>query len=97
MAVIETLTFRLADGATIDDFLAADRRVQTEFAYRQAGLLRRTTARADDGAWIVIELWDDAEAADTARSSAESDDAVAAFVALLDAASVVRRRYETLD
>ena len=44
MPVIETMTFRLAPGADEQAFLDADRRVQTDFAYRQPGLMRRTTA-----------------------------------------------------
>src|SRR5271165_1162521 len=55
--MIEIMNFRLAPGADEEEFKAADRRVQTRFAYRQAGLLRRTTARSDDGDWVVIALW----------------------------------------
>src|SRR5262245_44247260 len=56
VAVIETMTFRLRDGADEAGFRAADQRLQTEFAYQQPGLLRRTTATGDDG-WIVVDLW----------------------------------------
>ncbi len=44
MAVIETMMFRLVDGADEGAFLAVDKRLQTEFAYQQPGLLRRTTS-----------------------------------------------------
>jgi hypothetical protein len=63
-AVIEIMRFRLPPGADEAAFLAADRRVQEEFAYHQPGLLRRTTARGQDGGWIVIDLW---------RSAADAD------------------------
>ena len=49
--------------------LALDRRLQTEVAYQQPGLLRRTTARGEDGSWLVIQLW---------RSDAEVERLIAA-------------------
>ena len=51
MAVIETMTFRLRLGVDEAEFLGVDKRLQSEFAYQQPGLVRRTTARSDDGAW----------------------------------------------
>ena len=60
MAVIETMTFRLVEGADESAFLLVDKRLQTEFAYQQPGLVRRTTARGVDaqaGEWVVIDLW----------------------------------------
>ena len=53
--VIETTIFLVDDDAA---FAEADARYQQEVAYQQPGLLRRTTARADDGEWIVITIWD---------------------------------------
>lgn len=99
MAAVETLTFRLAAGADEDAFLAADRRVQTEFAYRQPGLLRRTTARStsDEGGWIVIDLWASAADADACDARWPADPAAGAFMAFVDPSSVVSARYETLD
>jgi hypothetical protein len=95
--MIEIMTFRLAPGAAEDAFRAADRLVQTDFAYRQPGLLRRTTARADDGSWIVIDLWRSAADADATDARWDADPVTAAFMALLDGASVRTERYATLD
>ena len=97
--VIETLTFQLAPTTDEADFLAVDRRVQTEFAYRQPGLLRRTTARSarGDGSWIVVDLWESTEAADACDARWGSDPVAQAFMALVDAKSVRTARYETLD
>lgn len=95
--MIETVTFRLAPDTDEAVFLDADRRVQTEFFYRQPGLLRRTTARDRHGEWIVIVIWrseDDAEAA-TRRS--EHDPATSELMALVDRATVQTRRYSPLD
>ena len=95
--LIETMTFRL--GPTTDEaaFLEADRRVQTEFAYRQPGLLRRTTARSEDGEWTVIDVWHSVGDADACAERWDGDPIAAAFVALVDRASVRTQRYTTLD
>ena len=93
--IIEHHTFRLAEGVDDEAFLGADRRVQTEFSPFRAGFVRRTTARAADGQWLVETLWgtpDDAEAA------ARSDDPVMrAFLDCIDAGSASVRHYTTLD
>jgi hypothetical protein len=96
-AVIEIMRFRLPPGADEAGFLAADRRVQEEFAHHQPGLLRRTTARGQDGGWIVIDLWRSAADADACDVRWEADPVTQAFMALLDRSSVTTERYEQLD
>jgi hypothetical protein len=95
--VIEITAFRLAPGTGEESFLAADRRMQTEFVYLQPGLVRRTTARSDDGDWAVVVMWRSKSDADAAARAAEGDDASAAFAACVDATTVRIKRFETLD
>jgi hypothetical protein len=97
VAVIELLMFRLAPGTDEAAFLAADRRVQTDFAYRQPGLVRRTTARGGDGEWVVVDLWRSAADADACDAAWGADPVSAEFMALVDGDSVRTQRYETLD
>jgi hypothetical protein len=97
MAVVETLTFRLAAGADDAALLAADRRLQTEFVYHQPGIVRRTTARNDDGEWFVVTLWVSDADFDAAGARGRTSPEVADFVALLDESSVRTSRYTTLD
>jgi hypothetical protein len=94
--VIEIMRFRLASGVDEAEFLVADRRVQQEFAYQQPGLLRRTTARGEDGAWIVIDVWRSAADADACDARWERDSATRAFMALVDRGSVSTERYAPL-
>jgi hypothetical protein len=68
-----------------------------EFAYHQQGLVRRTTARSDDGEWIVVDLWQSASDADACAQRWERDPVVAEFVALVDGRSVRTQRFTTLD
>jgi hypothetical protein len=95
--MIEIMKFRLAPGTDRDAFLEADRRVQTDFAYHQPGLLRRTTAWGPDGGWMVLDFWQTAEDADACAARWGDDPVTAGFMALLDAASVRTERYTTLD
>lgn len=67
--LIENATFKLADGISVDEFLAVDARFQEDFAYQQKGFLRRTTARSDDGTWLVVNLWDSLESADAPKNT----------------------------
>jgi hypothetical protein len=97
MAVIETTTLRLADGVDDATLLAADEKVRTGFLYQQPGLVRATTARGDDGQWIVVVLWASDDDADAAAARAETDPAYAALTALVDGATLHRRRYTTFD
>jgi hypothetical protein len=95
--VIEIMSFRLSPGTSEAAFLAADRRVQEEFARRQPGLLSRTTARGEDGGWIVIDLWRSAADADACDTRWEHDPVTQGFMALLDRSSVTTERYEQPD
>ncbi|HEX3460291.1 MAG TPA: hypothetical protein VHT49_05265 [Acidimicrobiales bacterium] len=94
---IEIMTFRLRPGTTKAEFLVADRRVQTEFAYQQPGMIRRTTGCNPDGSWVVIDLWASPSDAANYVDDWNQDPAPRAFMALVDEASVVTQSYESLD
>jgi hypothetical protein len=95
--VIEITTFRLTEGTDVEAFLAADAAAQTGFFYAQPGIVRRTTARGDDGAWVEVTLWGSVEDADAAAERATDDPTAAALLALRDPRSVERRRYTELE
>ena len=95
--MIEVITFRLGGGTGEASFLAADDAFRTEFLYAQRGLARATTARGADGEWIVILIWATEADADAATVAAETDPAATRFFGLVEAASLGRRRYATLD
>jgi hypothetical protein len=95
--VIEILVFRLANGVGEDAFLAADKRVQVEFAYHQPGLLRRTIARAADGDWLVVDLWRSADDADASEERWDRDPVCQEFMGLIDRSTVRSRRYFELE
>lgn len=95
VAVIEITTFR-TEGAEAA-FLAADRRVQEDFAYQRVGLLRRTLARGAGDQWAVVQLWWTAENADAAVSDGEHDEAVQAFRSHVVEGTWEVQRFTTLE
>jgi hypothetical protein len=86
--LLETTTFRLADGVDEAAFLAADEALQADLSPRR-GFVRRTTARGEAGEWLVLTMWWSAEVADAAPPAIPSE--------LVDPASVRRARFSTLD
>jgi hypothetical protein len=95
MAVIETTTFRLANGVDEAEFLEFDEQVRTGFLYHQPGFVRATTARGDGGAWIVVVMWATDDTADAALAAGTNDGTMQRFTDLVDDAE--RKRYSTID
>ena len=95
--VIEILTFRLASGVDVAAFVALDARVQTEVAYQQPGLLRRTTGRNGEGRWLILQVWASTEAAAAGRDALTESAVWAGLDAMIDADSVHLERFEGID
>ncbi|MBV9410394.1 MAG: hypothetical protein JO148_02260 [Acidimicrobiia bacterium] len=93
--VIETTTFRLADGVDEAAYREFDEQVRTGFLYHQPGIVRATTARGDDNEWIVIVVWTSDADADAALEVGTKDGTMQRFTALTSGAD--RRRYSTFD
>ncbi len=97
MAVIEITTFRLAEGADEEGFLLADKKVQAEVAVLADGFLRRTTARGDDGEWLVSTLWRSRADLDAASGVIAAAAAAVEFAGFVDPLTIVRRSFGTLE
>jgi len=71
--VIEWAPFRLADGVTEDQLLAAARQLQDVFLAHQPGFVRRELLRGTGGGWVDLVEWSDRATAEAAvRAAAES-------------------------
>jgi quinol monooxygenase YgiN len=95
--MIEVMRFRLAAGTGDERFRQADRTLQTELAYHEDGLLRRTTARSGAGEWVVIEVWESDAQADASAAHRAAHPLYAEFLLMIEPASVRTDRYLTLD
>jgi hypothetical protein len=94
--IIDVSTFRLEADTTEDDFLAADRRWQTELVPTRDGFVRRTTARRD-GEWIAITLWATEADAAAFETDTATHEVRRAFDRHIAAESRRAVRYDTLD
>ena len=83
--LIEVRTFRLAGDE--EAFVAADKAEQHALCVRNRGLIRRTTARGEDGEWVVLTLWDNRAAVEEPGEK---------LAGLIDRASVDVRFYEDI-
>ena len=63
MAVLEVETFTLVTGIDALAFRTLDEQMQEWCYVNRQGLARRTTARAEDGTYVVITLFGDASQA----------------------------------
>lgn len=83
--IIEVRTFR----TTCDEetFLTADHQEQHDLQVRNRGLVRRSTARGDNGEWLVLTLWGSREAI---------EEPSAALSACIDGASIAVDVYEDI-
>jgi hypothetical protein len=61
--VVEWAPFRLVEGVSERDLLAASETLQREFLARQRGFVRRELLRAADGQWSDLVHWEDERAA----------------------------------
>ena len=86
MAVLEIETFTLHSGVETSAFRALDEQMQEWCYVNRAGLARRTTARNDDGTYVVITLFGDASQAD-ATYYTSSDSVVSAWSAAITESS----------
>ena len=63
MAVLEVETFTLVTGIDALAFRTLDQQMQEWCYVNRPGLARRTTARAEDGTYVVITVFGDASQA----------------------------------
>ncbi len=93
--MIEVATFRLREGVTAEEYHSVDKRLQTDFFYQQPGLVRRTTACANDGSWITIIFWESVELSQLAVTKAVGRVEFSAALAMIDVSTMQTSRYRT--
>ena len=92
--ILEITTFRLRDDVSVEDFLAADKAVQTEVFPNTKGYLRRTTARSDSDEWLVYVLWDSEIFIDEFNARVIANPVQEAFDGLIQRSTIRSTRYE---
>ena len=83
MAILEVETFTLIPGIDASAFRALDEAMQEWCYLNRPGLARRTTAKQDDGRYIVITLFAEASHSDASYYTRE-DSVVANWSAVIE-------------
>ena len=95
MAVLEVETFSLVADTDPLTFRALDEAMQEWCYLNRRGLARRTTARQDNGRYIVITLFENAAQSDASYYKT-SDSVVAAWSAAINESTRTHNVYELL-
>lgn len=93
--VAEIVTFRLADGVTVDAFLDAARQTKP-FLDRTGAVRHRTLSQDSDGLWTDHIVWTSMDAAKAAAAEAMTRPDMAAFFTMCDPQGVDMRHARIL-
>lgn len=96
MAIIEVIHFRMVEGADEQEFIREDERVGREYTPNQPGFVGRESAKNDQGDWVVIVYWEDAESAEASMQKFMNDPLAQRFLELMDSDSFSMVHYEVV-
>ncbi|SHH80227.1 antibiotic biosynthesis monooxygenase family protein [Cognatishimia maritima] len=85
--IVETVTFKLVEGADSDAFVIAAN-AMTNWIETQPGFIRRRLSCTEDGTWIEHIEWADMEAALGAAKGIGTESGNAEFLKAIDGSSV---------
>ena len=92
-AVLEAVRFRLNEGVSEADFLAAAAK-SDDFIQRQPGFIKRILARTEEGEWMDLLEWESMAAARAAFEKFNPEDpSLAAFTTAINFKSTTMTHY----
>lgn len=91
--IVEVTTSALKPGVNVEDFLAADRAMAESYVSKLPGFVSRQTAAGPDATRLLLAWWTDTASADASMAGFATAPATAAFMALVQADTMVRTRY----
>lgn len=80
--VAETVTFKLADGVTHDQFIALIKKTEA-FVHTHPGFIFRRLSSGADGQWTDAVIWADMETAQAAAAEFQNQDFAPALMAAI--------------
>lgn len=93
---VEVIHFRPKADADEQEFLREDKRVGQEYTPKQPGFISRESAKNDNGDWVVIVHWDDAQSAEASMDLFPKDPSATRFIELMDSDTFSMIRYEVV-
>ena len=96
MATVEVIHFRMREGADEEEFIREDYRVGHEYTPPQPGFISRESAKNDQGDWVVIVHWDNAQNAEASMQLFPDHPVAKRFLELMDMSTFSMIRYEVV-
>lgn len=96
MATVQIVKFRLNDGVNETEFRALNERFQREVAPKLPGLIRREATVGDNGEWLLVLRYKDAESAHGAMR-ADTSDLSQKFISLINPSTMSASFYEVVS
>jgi hypothetical protein len=96
MATVEVIHFRPLPDADEAEFMREDERVGKEYTPPQPGFISRESAKNDNGDWVVIVHWDNAQNAEASMELFPNHPVAKRFIELMDASTFSMIRYEVV-
>lgn len=94
--IIETTTYRPADGITHEELMNASKKFDKNYCARCKGLIRRHFLKTDDG-YMDIFLWETKADVEHVQATFMQDNDALAFAKHLNPETLTMNNYETLD
>ncbi|QQQ79645.1 FAD-binding oxidoreductase [Saccharothrix sp. 6-C] len=95
-ATVETIRFKLRPGVTDAEFQQRNLKMQREYMELRPGFVSRETSRSDEGEYLVVVHWSNAEDADATIQAFFGAPETQDFLASVDVTTVASGRYEVV-
>ena len=92
--VVEIVRYKAKQDVSDDALESASTKMESEFASRRPGFLRRTLARGEGREWLDVIYWEELELAEQAAAAAMQSAACGPFFAMIDESSIEMQHYE---
>ncbi len=97
MGIIEVITVELAEGATVEAFLATDQVIKEQYASQQQGFLARETAMSVDGVVRLSIHWESKADSDASIAGFGEAPGLEAFMSNINPETMVIKQYDLLS
>lgn len=89
--VVDIVNFKLVEGSSVTEFLAATQQMTDDFLKKQNGFISRQILQNEDN-WVDIDMWESQEAAMKAAQIMCENPSCGAFMAFLDQPTVTAQQ-----
>lgn len=94
---LEIVMYKTKEGVSDVDFNKTSDEMETNFAKKQKGFIKRTFAKSENGDWVDVVYWETMDDAIKASGAAMNSPACVPMFGMLDNASVKMFHFDILS